>query len=143
MVRPSLLVVGPFTQKNKRTLRVQKLIKSLPLLQRALPPLHLFLVGEGATDCFQDCLNSAIILEDSEKEIESYVFYANALVFFKGTSPLQDRARIYSLKIGCPILTFPHLFFLSWQKNIFVSQALKQMTSRSNLLKNRIHAASY
>lgn len=142
MVRPSILSVGPFNKKDKRTLSAFHLIQNLPFLQRAIPNLHLILVGPGATDCFHENLVSSLILVDSEKEIESYVFYTNAFVYLKGNSLLQEKARNYSLKIGCPVVKLPRLFWLDWLTNAFANIAIKQITSPSNLIKQRIHAAS-
>jgi hypothetical protein len=141
MVRPSVLIAGPFIKNKKRTELIRELIGNFENLQLTIPQLHLILVGAGATDCFKDPSKPFLILEDSEESIESYVFYSNALLLFRANSGLQSQALNYAHKINCPVIPYP---VFSWKRNQqqFLETVTSKTLSPSNLITKRIRCLS-
>jgi hypothetical protein len=128
MVRPSILIVGPFLKNKKRTNLILEFIGNLSILKQTIPPLHLILVGSGATDCFQELYNRSVILVDSEENIESYVYYANVLIHFRGTSVLQSLALSYAQKTNRPVIKYP-VFHWKRNKNQFLMMIARKVLS--------------
>lgn len=137
MVRPSILVAGPFLPNKKTTIRIQNFIRNFVILQRTLPHMHLFLVGPGASHCFGDLELPFIILEDKGQEIESYVFYSNLLLLFETTSSLQKAALAQAKKIKSPVIKFSLLDRIRSPKVLFESIA-QSAVQADNTLATRI-----
>jgi hypothetical protein len=141
MVRPSILIVGPFIRNKRRTKLIWELIRNLQILQQTIPHLHLILAGPGATDCFNEQSKTSLILEDSEENIESYVFYSNALIHFRAKSVLQTLAINYANRINCPVIKYP-LFRWGRNENEFLDTVTSTILSPSNLLTERMRCSS-
>ena len=137
MVRPSILVAGPFLPNKKATIHIKNLIRNFVILQRRLPHMHLFLVGPGASHCFGDLELPFIFREDNGQEIESYVFYSNVLLLFETTSSLQKVALAHAKKIKSPVIKFSIFERIRSQKVLFESIA-QSAVKADNTLVNRI-----
>lgn len=143
MIRPSLLAVGPFTKTGDRTALIKQFIQTLPRLQKSLPQLHLFLVGPGATDCFKDAGSPpSLVLEDSEKELESYIFYVNVLIRMPRSSPLEESAIGYAAQFKRPTVSIPRLPLFYFFKRSLVNQVLAEFPAPSSHLNPRAYATS-
>lgn len=104
LVRPSLLVIGPFHRDSPVTRQIERFIPIFLSLRQRLPSLSLFLLGKGAHFCFSSIEGARLNLVEYETLPFEYIFYGNLLLDFNGKEQLQIASRDFARQIGCPTI---------------------------------------